>query len=322
MGNILVTVIMPVYNVLSLLPEAVESVLRQTCPDWELILIDDGSTDGSGAACDRYAASDPRIRVIHQENGGLSAARNTGLSAAAGKYLQFLDSDDWLEPDALEVLLQTASDTGADMVIFDAQYEWPDHSMHERSSLAPGIYTPEFILEKLSVPSIPPYACNKFCLRSLYDGVLFPPGEKWEDVPTVIRPVSRAGAIAVIDRPLYHYRQREDAITKQAIRDGSMHKWKFLQYAKRYDFLRANYPQIAPAARGALVSNGINYCAYCLRGRDQKAERQRVLRLLRSREMGSGPLSPRIRLLRSAFCAFPDLTALLLRLRRKLRRSS
>ena len=313
----MVTIIAPVYNTLPMVPAMVESVLCQTCPEWELILVDDGSTDGSGAICDWYADADPRIKVIHQANKGLSAARNAGLSIATGEYLQFLDSDDWLSPDALEILLKTISDSNADMVIFDAQYEWSDYSMHERSALAPGIYTPEVILEKLSVPSLPPYAWNKFCLRSLYDGVLFPVGEKWEDVPTVVYPVSRAKKISVIDRSLYHYRQREDAITKQAVRDGSVYKWRFLQYSRRYEFLKTNYPHIAWVARDSLVRNGLMYYTFCLRGKDHQSERQRVLCFLRSPEMGREIPTAKVRLARIAFCIFPHLTAFLLCLWRK-----
>lgn len=313
----MVTIIAPVYNTLPMVSAMVESVLCQTCPEWELILVDDGSTDGSGVICDRYADSDFRIKVIHQANQGVSAARNTGLSVATGDYLQFLDSDDWLSPDALETLLKTISVSNADMVIFDAQYEWSDYSMHERSALAPGIYTSEVILEKLSVPSLPPYVCNKFCLRSLYDGVLFPVGEKWEDVSTVVYPVSRARRISVIDRPLYHYRQREDAITKQAARDGSIYKWRFLQYTRRYEFLKANYPDIAGVARDSLVRNGLMYYSFCLRGKDYQSERQRVLSFLRSPEMGRELPTAKVRLARIAFCISPHLTAFLLRLWRK-----
>jgi len=311
----MISIIAPVFNTKEQLPEMVESVLKQTCGDWELILVDDGSTDGCVQMCDGYAASDSRIRVVHQKNQGLSAARNTGLSIASGDYLQFLDSDDWLSPDALETLLDTISGSDADMVIFDVVYEWPDNSMRERQSIAPGIYEPELILKRLAEPSIPPYAANKFCRKSLYDGVFFPVGEKWEDVATVIYPVSRAEKIAVIDRALYHYRQRDEAITKQAMKDRSIHKWRFLQYTKRYEFLKANYPQIAEVARGSLVRCGIMYYSFCLRGREDKAERKRVLSIISSPEMDSGLSNTRDRLAWRAFCICPGLTAFLIRLR-------
>lgn len=115
----MVSVIIPVYNVEKYLEECVDSVLAQTYTDWEAILVDDGATDSSGRMCDAYAAKDPRIRVIHRENGGLSAARNTGLKAARGEYVYFLDSDDYIEPDTLALLLKTAEREQADVVFFD-----------------------------------------------------------------------------------------------------------------------------------------------------------------------------------------------------------
>lgn len=114
-----VSVVIPVYNVEKYLAECVESVLRQTWGDYEIILVDDGATDSSGALCDRYAAEYGCIRVFHQPNGGLSAARNTGLRAARGDYVYFLDSDDYIEPQTLERLRTAAEREKADVVFFD-----------------------------------------------------------------------------------------------------------------------------------------------------------------------------------------------------------
>ena len=100
-----ISVIIPVYNVAAYLPECMESILRQDHEDLEIILIDDGSTDESGMICDRYAARDSRIRVIHQKNGGAAAAKNAGLRIATGEYLSFADSDDYLEPGAYSHML-------------------------------------------------------------------------------------------------------------------------------------------------------------------------------------------------------------------------
>ena len=112
------SVIVPVYNVKDFLEKCVDSVLRQTERDFELLLIDDGSTDGSGALCDELAGRDNRIRVIHQENKGLGGARNTGIEAASGDWLLFLDSDDWIEPETLEKALTAGEQQNADMVLF------------------------------------------------------------------------------------------------------------------------------------------------------------------------------------------------------------
>ena len=102
----LISIIVPVYKVADLLPRCVDSVLAQTYSDWELILVDDGSPDNSGDICEDYAKRDSRIHVIHKPNGGLSDARNAGIPTAKGRYLTFLDSDDWINERYLENLLQ------------------------------------------------------------------------------------------------------------------------------------------------------------------------------------------------------------------------
>lgn len=114
-----VSVIAPVYNVEKYIDRCIKSVLGQTLRDIELILVDDGSPDDCGKICDGYAATDSRIKVIHKENGGVSAARNDGLSIATGEYVIFVDSDDWVEPDACEVMYQSAKNNNADIVIGD-----------------------------------------------------------------------------------------------------------------------------------------------------------------------------------------------------------
>lgn len=118
--NPTVSVVIPVYNVEQFLCECVDSVLKQTYQDYEIILVDDGATDSSGKMCDEYAQKDSRIKVIHRKNGGLSAARNTGLDAASGEYIYFLDSDDWLKKETLQTLVDTAKKDKSDVVFFDA----------------------------------------------------------------------------------------------------------------------------------------------------------------------------------------------------------
>lgn len=114
-----VSVIVPVYNAKEYLGRCVDSILGQEYTDFELILIDDGSQDGSGDLCDAYAEKDERVRVLHKENGGVSAARNLAMKIARGTYLQFADSDDWITPDATKLLVRMAEDEGSDLVISD-----------------------------------------------------------------------------------------------------------------------------------------------------------------------------------------------------------
>lgn len=116
----LISVIIPVYNVENYLRECVDSVLNQTYGNFEIILVDDGSTDSSGVICDEYVDKDGRVSVIHQKNAGPSKTRNTGLENASGEYIYFLDSDDYIENNALELLINTAESNDADLVFFDA----------------------------------------------------------------------------------------------------------------------------------------------------------------------------------------------------------
>lgn len=116
----LISVIIPVYNVEEYLRECIDSVLAQTYKNFEIILVDDGSTDSSGKICDEYAEKDSRISVIHQKNGGLSVARNTGSDASSGDYVYFLDSDDYIDKNALKTLLIIAQKDNSDIVFFDA----------------------------------------------------------------------------------------------------------------------------------------------------------------------------------------------------------
>lgn len=115
----LVSILIPVYNAEKTIERCISSVLNQTYPDFELILLDDGSTDGSGPICDAYAEKDRRIRVLHKENTGVSDTRNQGIAMAEGEYLQFLDSDDWIPPHATESFVRTVTEHPCDMVIAD-----------------------------------------------------------------------------------------------------------------------------------------------------------------------------------------------------------
>ena len=116
-NELLVSVIIPVYNVSRYLPQCFESVISQTYRNLEIIVIDDGSTDDSGSICDQYAEKDDRIHVIHTDNRGLASARNLGLENVSGKYILFIDSDDWIEPQTIETFIGAALKTEADIVI-------------------------------------------------------------------------------------------------------------------------------------------------------------------------------------------------------------
>lgn len=149
----LLSIIVPVYKVENYLPKCIDSILAQTFTDFELILVEDGSPDNCPALCDAAAEKDARVRVIHQKNGGLSAARNAGLDAARGAWVGFVDSDDYIAPEMYEVLYQAVQSTGADLALCDyAEVDEagaPCQSMHV--SLSEGELTGQELLKRASV---------------------------------------------------------------------------------------------------------------------------------------------------------------------------
>lgn len=131
-----ISVIVPVYNVEELLPRCIESIINQTKKELEIILVDDGSPDGSGAVCDAYAEKDERIRVIHKENGGLTSAWKAGAAAAKGAYLGFVDSDDWIEAEMYERLWQSVTTYGSDLAVCGLVFDYEDPSMENRKEIS------------------------------------------------------------------------------------------------------------------------------------------------------------------------------------------
>ena len=141
--NPTVSIIVPVYNAAKTLRRCVDSVLRQEFSDFELLLVDDGSRDDSPAICDEYAQLDGRVQVIHKKNAGVSAARNDALDRARGTYLQFLDSDDWLAPEAARLLVRAAQESRCDLVIADFYRVSGDRISHKGEIDEEGVMTRE-----------------------------------------------------------------------------------------------------------------------------------------------------------------------------------
>lgn len=219
-----ISIIIPVYRVEAYLGECVDSVLCQDYPDFEVILVDDGSPDRCGEICDAYAAQDPRVRVIHKENGGLSDARNAGLACAAGEYVLFLDSDDyWNDSGVLSRLADRVSLTGAELLNFSYQKFSEDTGVMEPYfSISEAMPHPLELPRQLSwltqrglyIAS----ACNKMIRRSLLEGLSFRKGVFSEDIEWCANLLLRTRAVDFIPEAFYCYRQRSGSI-RHSIRD-------------------------------------------------------------------------------------------------------
>lgn len=229
----MVSIIVPVYNIKEYLPECVNSLLQQTVLDIQILLVDDGATDGSGALCDRYAALDPRVQAIHKENGGLSSARNAGLDAATGEWILFLDGDDYLLPQAVELLQQTAEAyPDADFVQFH-YHETPDSSWQtvEGEGLQPHVVTDtRSFFERLYVlGGVGASACTKLLRRTLFEGLRFQEGIIHEDEELMTRLLPKCSKGIYTALVLYGYRMRPGSIVRSDFKPASMDVFSIME---------------------------------------------------------------------------------------------
>ena len=220
----LVSIVVPIYNVEPFLDRCITSIVNQTYADIEIILVDDGSPDNCPAMCDAWADKDSRIKVIHKKNEGLGEARNTGVSIATGSYVFFIDSDDYLEHNAVERCISVAVDAGADSVIFGRNKAYPDGTIKEDSkNIRNGVYAGESIRARL-IPSFFDYSlgfgvssCSKmFSLNLIKRYDLSFESERSvisEDAMFCMSYFSKTAKVAVIPDKLYYYFKNNKSIT-------------------------------------------------------------------------------------------------------------
>lgn len=211
----MISIIVPVYNVKEYLERCLQSVCGQTYRNLEIILIDDGSTDGSGELCDWFAQEDERVRVIHQENAGQSVARNRGLDIARGEYFGFVDGDDWIEPDMYEFLYRLMTDNDADISICSHYRDKGSRSVAKYASGKFFSLTRDEALQALVVDKhVRNYMWDKLFRRSLFTDVSFPVKRVFEDVAICYQLFYRAEKVVLQELPKYHYMIREGSTTK------------------------------------------------------------------------------------------------------------
>ena len=212
----LISVIVPCYNVEAYLKECVDSLLAQTYRNIEIILVDDGATDNTGGIARDYAGRNSNVLYIHRANGGLSAARNTGIDNSKGQYLAFVDSDDYVEPDYIEKLYKSIRENGSDIAVCGykkEEMETDSVTFDESSVISPyaAMRILSDIFPKENVLLV--IAWNKLYRRELFENTRFPEGKIHEDEHTAHRVLGQADSISVITDCLYHYRIREGSIT-------------------------------------------------------------------------------------------------------------
>ena len=244
MGEPLISVIVPVYRTELYLRRCINSILAQDHPNLELILVDDGSPDDCPKICDAFAESDPRVRVLHQENKGLSASRNAGLDIVRGDYIAFADSDDWVEPDYLSYLLHLAEAgdaliaacnhyvtvNGKDVVKFPVEHKIMRLSKKEA-------YDDILYHQPPDVS-----AWGKLYERSIFDKVRYPEGHIFEDTWIIADLLDTADTLAYGAEPKYHYVYRNDALSKSP---SNKRIWDFMDAVDHLtDVILQSYPEL------------------------------------------------------------------------------
>jgi len=290
-----ITVIIPVYNRTGFLARCIDSVIAQSYSNLEIILVDDGSTDGSGRICDNYARQDSRIRVLHfPENRGPYAARNAALQAGTGTWITFADSDDYLDPDLYLTATKYADRYHADLVIWDYRVRKNDREIALIDDSAPygyGLLETEAALTLLTTVKTGSYVWNKLFRKTLFDGISFPEEySSFQDISTVCRAVAGARRIYRTPACLYNYCKEGTGITESV----SSRKYAELVLAchSQYCFMKDHdYPQAAAASHDRLRQAALKYVihvsdvsaeAYCVSRQALTADRHVPVYLTRN----------------------------------------
>ena len=244
-----VSIIVPIYNAEKSVARCIDSILSQEYTDFELILCDDGSTDKSGQIIDEYREKDERIRVLHKENTGVSDTRNQGIAVAKGKYIQFLDADDWITVDATKLLVRTMKEGGCDLVISDFYRVIGDRISHKGDIDADGILTQEEFAEYMMVNPADFYygvLWNKLYKREIIEKYHLKMDESvsWcEDFLFNLEYLLHTKRIAALQVPIYYYMKTEGSLATQGINLSKTIKMKISVFEYYNDFYKHVYEE-------------------------------------------------------------------------------
>lgn len=253
----IISIIVPVYNVEDFLDECIKSIVGQTYKNIEVILIDDGSTDNSPAICDKWASEDSRIKVVHQQNQGVSTARNRGISLSTGDYVYFVDSDDYIDLNLCQVAINALNKDQSDIVVFGFCRVTEQGKLLVEEPWKNAVLNRENALKELFSGEMRSYPCNKIFNRKLWSGVEFPVGRVFEDIGTIYKVFLEAEKISCIEDMLYYYRKRASSI----IGEMKTTTLRDLFYIRKsvYDDMMTINPQIAKLSYKFLVENAMAY---------------------------------------------------------------
>lgn len=243
--NSTISIIVPVYNVEDYLRQCIESILNQKYQDFELILVNDGSTDSSGEICNEYSKKDSRIRVRHKENGGQSSARNVGLDLATGKYIGFVDSDDWIHEDMYNKLINHAINLDSDVVACNFFIMKKDLSFVPYTKFATNQeFTRESAMKEIFKNEILTFSpCNKIYKKSLFDNIRFIEGIILEDKDISYKLIYKSQRISYIKNELYYYRYNSQSTLRSHFSIKRLDE--YIVQKNMYNFYNDRYPDVS-----------------------------------------------------------------------------
>lgn len=255
----LISVIIPVYNVEDYLEKCIQSVINQTYTNLEIILVNDGSTDKSGQICDKYSKIDERIIVIHKKNGGLSDARNAGIDRATGKYIGFVDSDDYIDKEMYNIMYNNIIFNNANVSIVNRYYTFSDGRKELRYKIDDQIRIMnnlEAIEEMNNFSTFDMAAWDKLYEIKLFEDIRFPVGKLSEDFYIMYLIFEKCKRVVFDSKPLYYYFQRDNSISR-----NKKINFDFIEAAKQQmNYIENKYPELEKCVKSAYLS--ANLTAY------------------------------------------------------------
>ncbi len=244
----MISVIIPAYNVLPYLERCVQSIVCQTYTDLEIILVNDGSTDGTGGLCDRLAKTDSRIKVVHKENGGLSDARNAGIDVAKGEFYSFIDGDDYIEPDTYEAMIAEMKDASVSIVVGGVEHvDGPNDTIIRVCPKRMRFSKEEafknlFGMERYITES----SCNKLFRASLFENIRYKKGIINEDMELLPRVLDLSDSVVLLNKVIYHYIKRPNSLTTSRY---SLKQHEAIRIERDiYLMCKEKYPKLRPYA--------------------------------------------------------------------------
>lgn len=259
--NELVSIVIPIYNVENYLSQCVDSVVAQTYPNLDIVLVDDGSTDSSSAICDDYANKYNNITVIHKVNGGISDTRNVGIEKSKGEYILFVDGDDWVHKDYVRQLIDFALNNDCEIVQGNFYYAY------ESRELKQSYTSNDFCLGKTEVLNglleskiIHNFVWGKLFKSSLIKEIKFPVNKLFEDAFWTYQVIDRCNNYGIVSTPLYYYRQRESSLTGRF----SYKNFDLIEaYIARAEYYQKHYPSLMPKVKLSLERLLWSFYPYC-----------------------------------------------------------